>query len=166
MYLIMTQSIYEFSTKSIKGDPINLEDFKGKVILVVNTASKCGLTPQYTALQELHEKYSKDGLVIIGFPCNQFGAQEPGTEKDIEEGCLVNYGVKFVMTSKVDVNGDKTDPIFQYLKESLPGLLGMKDIKWNFTKFLIDKNGQPSKRFAPTDEPLGMVKDIEKLLAN
>jgi glutathione peroxidase len=160
----MTQSIYDFSINSLTGNVIDFQDFKDKVIIVVNTASKCGLTPQYEGLQKLHEKYHDKGLIIVGFPCNQFGGQEPGDAKEISENCLVNYGVSFLITEKVDVNGANTHPIFEYLKNSLPGLLGMKDIKWNFAKFLIDKNGKPVKRFAPTTEPVDMEKDIEKLL--
>ncbi len=161
----MPNNIYDFQTTSLKGTPINFKDFEGKVILIVNTASKCGLTPQYAALQELHTKYFEQGLVIIGFPCNQFGGQEPGEAKDIEEGCLLNYGVTFLMAHKVDVNGKTADPIFVYLKDQLPGLLGIKPIEWNFAKFLIGKDGVPYKRFASTTKPESMVKDIEELLS-
>jgi glutathione peroxidase len=157
-------NIYNFSTTSINGKQIDLKSFENKVIVVVNTASKCGLTPQYEGLQRLHLKYKDQGLVIIGFPCNQFGAQEPQSEVEISENCLLNYGVSFTMTHKIEVNGPNADPIFTYLKDSLPGLLGLKDIKWNFTKFLIDKTGKPFKRFAPTDEPLSIEKDIIELL--
>jgi glutathione peroxidase len=160
----MSNTIYEFQTTSLRGSPINLSDYEGKVIMIVNTASKCGLTPQYEGLQKLHETYKDKGLVIIGFPCNQFGGQEPGDAKDISENCLINYGVTFLMTHKVDVNGDNADPIFKYLKDALPGILGLKDIKWNFGKFLVGKDGLPSKRFAPTTEPKDLVEDIEKLL--
>ena len=134
-----------------------MEVYKGKTILIVNTASKCGFTPQYAGLQKLYENYQEKGLVILGFPCNQFGNQEPGDENSIAENCLVNYGVTFPMFSKVKVNGQDTHPLFKYLKEQLPGTLG-KSIKWNFTKFLIDKKGNPVKRFAPTTKP----EDIEK----
>jgi glutathione peroxidase len=157
-------SIYDYKINSLQGKEINFADFKDKVILIVNTASKCGFTPQYTGLQELHDKYSEKGLVIVGFPCNQFGGQEPGTAETIESECLINYGVKFLITEKVDVNGPNTTPVFAHLKESLPGILGLKDIKWNFTKFLIAKDGTPAKRFAPADEPSSMAKDIEELL--
>ncbi|MBC7471719.1 MAG: glutathione peroxidase [candidate division SR1 bacterium] len=160
----MSQNIYEFITTSLIGKPINFIDFKDNVILVVNTASQCGLTPQYTGLQKLHETYSNQGLVVIGFPCNQFGGQEPGDSNEISENCLVNYGVTFLMTQKIDVNGLNTDPIFVFLKDSLPGLLGSKDIKWNFGKFLINKKGIPYKRYAPTTEPKDLEKDIIKLL--
>ncbi|MBK7713389.1 MAG: glutathione peroxidase [Bacteroidales bacterium] len=138
-------------------------DYRGKVILVVNTASKCGFTPQYEGLEDLNRKYSDKGLVILGFPCNQFGNQEPGSEKEIAEGCLVNYGVSFQMFSKVDVNGSEAHPLFTFLKNKQSGLLGKK-IKWNFTKFLIDQKGRPVKRFAPVVEPVKLVGDIEKLL--
>jgi glutathione peroxidase len=162
----MSSTFYNFKIKSISGKEINMSEFIGKVILIVNTASKCGLTQQYTGLQELNEKYKDQGLVIIGFPCNQFGGQEPGTEEEISNNCLINYGVTFLMTEKIDVNGDNADPIFVYLKKELPGLLGLNEIKWNFGKFLIDKNGKPFKRFAPTTEPKDLIKDIEMLLNN
>jgi glutathione peroxidase len=157
-------TIYSYTTTSLQGKTINMADFEGKVILIVNTASQCGLTPQYAGLQQLHETYTDQGLVIIGFPCNQFGGQEPGDAVEISENCLVNYGVTFMMTHKVDVNGDNADPIFVYLKDALPGLLGTKDIKWNFGKFLIARDGTPYRRFAPTTEPKDLVKDIEQLL--
>ena len=157
-------SIYNHTINSLQGKEINFTDFQDKVILIVNTASKCGLTPQYEGLQKLHETYKNQGLVIIGFPCNQFGNQEPGDATEISENCLVNYGVSFFITEKVEVNGPSTHPIFEYLKESLPGLLGSEDIKWNFTKFLIDKNGTPMKRFAPTVEPSEMEEEIKDLL--
>jgi glutathione peroxidase len=160
----MSQSIYDFTTTSLQNKDINFADFKDKVILVVNTASQCGLTPQYTGLQKLHDGYKDKGLVIIGFPCNQFGGQEPGDAKEISENCLVNYGVTFQITHKIYVNGPNTDPIFVYLKEALPGLLGTKDIKWNFGKFLIDKQGVPYKRYAPTTEPKDLESDIVELL--
>jgi len=160
----MDQNIYNFKVNTLQGKEIKFEDFKNKVILIVNTASKCGLTPQYQGLEELHEKYSNDGLIIIGFPCNQFGGQEPGDAQEIQSNCLVNYGVKFLITEKIEVNGENTHPIFIYLKEALPGLLGSKEIKWNFSKFLIDKKGNPYKRYAPTTEPKDLISDIEKLL--
>jgi glutathione peroxidase len=160
----MPQTIYTHTTTSLQGKPINFADYAGKVILIVNTASQCGLTPQYTGLQQLHETYTDQGLVVIGFPCNQFGGQEPGDASEISENCLVNYGVTFTITHKVDVNGKDADPIFKYLKDALPGLLGLKDIKWNFGKFLIGRDGLPYKRFAPTTEPKDLVKDIEELL--
>jgi glutathione peroxidase len=160
----MPQTIYTHTTTSLQGKPINFADYVGKVILIVNTASQCGLTPQYTGLQQLHKTYKNKGLVVVGFPCNQFGGQEPGDAAEISDNCLVNYGVTFTITHKVDVNGPDTDPIFKYLKDALPGILGSKDIKWNFGKFLIGRDGLPYKRYAPTTEPKDLVGDIEKLL--
>jgi len=154
---------YLFSAKSLNGKEISMESFRGKVILVVNTASKCGFTPQYEGLESLYTKYKDRGFVILGFPCNQFGNQEPGTEKDIAEGCLVNYGVTFQMFSKIEVNGKNAHPIYKYLKNS-PFVITGKRIKWNFTKFLIDSNGVPVKRFSPGTVPEKLVNDIEKLL--
>lgn len=159
----MSTTFYEFNAKTLQGKEMSMEEFKGKTVLVVNTASQCGLTPQYEGLEKLYEKYKNDGLVILGFPCNQFGNQEPGDEKSISEGCLINYGVTFPMFSKVDVNGDSAHPIFKYLKSKLGGILGSR-IKWNFTKFLIDAQGRPVKRFAPITKPEALEKDIVKLL--
>jgi len=160
----MRDIFYQFSARTLQGKEISMGSYEGKVILVVNTASKCGLTPQYEGLENLYKKYKDLGIVILGFPCNQFGNQEPGTEKEISEGCLINYGVTFQMFSKVDVNGDNAHPIFIFLKDKLPGLFGKK-IKWNFAKFLVDRTGKPVKRFSPTTVPEKLVKDIEKLLA-
>lgn len=160
----MKDYFYKFSARSLKGDEISMDAYRGKVILVVNTASKCGLTPQYEGLEKLYEKYKENGLVILGFPCNQFGNQEPGSEKEIAEGCLINYGVTFPMFSKIDVNGSNTHPVFKYLKSALPGFI-FKRIKWNFTKFLIDKNGVPVKRYAPSVKPESLAGDIENLLS-
>jgi glutathione peroxidase len=159
----MKNNFYQFSARSLQGKEISMEAYKGKVILVVNTASKCGLTPQYEGLEKLYELYKDEGLVILGFPCNQFGNQEPGTEKEISEGCLINYGVSFPMFSKIEVNGKNVHPIYKYLKDELPGFFG-KRIRWNFAKFLIDRNGNPVKRFSPTTIPEKLVTDIEKLL--
>jgi glutathione peroxidase len=159
----MEDNFYQFTARSLQGKEISMETYKGKVVLVVNTASKCGLTPQYEGLENLYEKYKDQGLVILGFPCNQFGNQEPGTEKEISEGCLINYGVSFPMFSKTEVNGENAHPIYKYLKNRLPGIFG-KNIKWNFAKFLIDRNGIPVKRFSPTTIPEKLVKDIEKYL--
>ena len=159
----MDATFYQFSARSLQGKEITMDSYKGKVVLVVNTASKCGFTPQYEGLENLYRKYKDRGLVILGFPCNQFGNQEPGTEKEISEGCLINYGVSFQMFSKIEVNGDNAHPIYKYLKERLPEFFG-KRIKWNFTKFLIDSNGTPVKRFSPATIPEKLVKDIEKLL--
>ncbi|MCG3886137.1 glutathione peroxidase [Photobacterium leiognathi] len=155
--------IYDFEVKNITGDMLSLEKYQGKVLLIVNTASECGFTPQYETLQALFDKYKEQGLVILGFPCNQFGGQEPGTEAEIAQSCLVNYGVTFPMFSKVDVKGVQADPLFAYLVKALPGVLGAK-IKWNFTKFLIAPDGTPVKRYAPTTKPLDIEADIVKLL--
>jgi glutathione peroxidase len=160
----MKTNFYQFKALTLQNKEVNMEAYAGKVVLVVNTASKCGLTPQYKGLEELYRDYKEDGLVILGFPCNQFGNQEPGTEKEISEGCLINYGVTFPMFAKIQVNGKSTHPIYKYLKGELKGILG-RDIKWNFTKFLIDKEGNAVKRFAPITKPEKLRKDIEKLLA-
>ncbi len=159
----MENNIYKFNARSLQGRKIEMESYKGKVLLVVNTASQCGLTPQYEGLESLYRNYKEKGFEILGFPCNQFGNQEPGTEMEISEGCLINYGVSFQMFSKIEVNGENAHPIYKYLKNKLPGLFGRK-IKWNFAKFLIDKNGIPVKRFAPTTVPENLKNDIEKLL--
>ncbi|PTN09168.1 glutathione peroxidase [Mangrovibacterium marinum] len=157
------KTIYDYKAKSLQGKEVALDEFKGKVVVIVNTASKCGFTPQYAGLEQLYEKYKDQGLVVLGFPCNQFGNQEPGGAKDIQEGCLVNYGVSFRMFEKIDVNGDQEHPLYTFLKARQPGILGRK-IKWNFTKFLIDRQGNPVKRFAPISKPEKMEKDILKLL--
>ncbi|NNF35904.1 MAG: glutathione peroxidase [Saprospiraceae bacterium] len=154
---------YNLSATDIRGKEVSFSEFKDKVVLVVNTASKCGLTPQYEELESLYKKYQDQGLVIIGFPCNQFGNQEPGTETEIQENCLINYGVTFKMFSKVDVNGRNTHPVFSYLKNELGGLLGSR-IKWNFTKFLIDRKGYPYKRYAPTTSPAAIEDEISSLI--
>jgi glutathione peroxidase len=159
----MEDNFYQYTARSLQGKEISMDTYKGKVVLVVNTASKCGLTPQYEGLEKLYQKYKDKGLVILGFPCNQFGNQEPGTEKEISEGCLINYGVSFPMFSKIEVNGENAHAIYKYLKDKLPGLFGNK-IKWNFAKFLINQNGIPVKRFSPTTIPEKLIKDIEKLL--
>lgn len=140
-----------------------MSDYKGKVVLIVNTATKCGLAPQFDGLESLHEKYKDKGLVVLGFPCNQFANQEPETNDTVEESCRINFGVTFQLTEKIDVNGPNTHPIFAYLKNELGGFLGKK-IKWNFTKFIIDKNGKPYKRYSPTTKPDKLEKDIESLL--
>lgn len=159
----MEKTFYDFSAKTLQGKDLDMKEFEGKPVLVVNTASKCGFTPQFEGLEKLYEKYKDKGLVILGFPCNQFANQEPGTEKDIAEGCVINYGVTFPMFSKIEVNGKNTHPIYQYLKKEKGGFLGSR-IKWNFTKFLIDKNGKPVKRFAPSTKPESIEKDISELL--
>lgn len=148
----MDRTIYDFSANSLQGENIHLYQYKGKVILIVNTASECGFTPQYAGLQKLYEKHKDNGLVILGFPCNQFGSQEPGSAKEIQEFCTENYGVSFPMFEKIEVNGKNTHPIYSYLKKELPGFLGGR-IKWNFTKFLIDREGNPVKRFATATKP-------------
>jgi glutathione peroxidase len=157
-------NIYEFKAKSIDGEEVDLSKYKGSVMLIVNTASECGFTPQYAGLESLHEKFEARGLKVLGFPCNQFGGQEPGDSKDIAHFCQANYGVKFQMFEKVDVNGKDADPIFKYLTSSAPGILGSEVIKWNFTKFLLNKNGEIVKRFAPNVTPEDISPEIEKLL--
>jgi glutathione peroxidase len=161
----MTASIYDFDAVGIDGRAVPLADFKGKVLLVVNTASACGFTPQFAGLEELNKAYSAQGLAVLGFPCNQFGSQDPGADAEIASFCQVNYGVTFPMMSKIDVNGAQAHPLYQWLTKEAPGLLGTKAIKWNFTKFLVDKDGQVIKRYAPTDTPKSLAKDIESALA-
>lgn len=145
-------SIYEFSANTLQGKEVKMDEFAGKTLLIVNTASKCGLTPQYEGLEKLYRKYQDKGLVILGFPCNQFANQEAGDDKSISEGCLINYGVTFPMFSKIEVNGENAHPIYKYLKKELKGFV-TSEIKWNFTKFLVDSKGKPVKRFSPTTEP-------------
>ena len=159
-----TNTFYQFSAKSLQGKEINMETYKGKTILVVNTASKCGFTPQFEGLENLYRKYKDKGFLVLGFPCNQFANQEPGDEKSISEGCLINYGVTFPMFSKIEVNGENAHPIYKYLKQELKGFLGSK-IKWNFTKFLIDAEGNPVKRFSPSTTPEKIDKVLERFLA-
>ena len=161
----MKSPFYQLSAQSLQGKEITMDAFEGKTVLVVNTASECGLTYQLEGLEQLYRKYQDKGLVILGFPCNQFGNQEPGDEKSIAEGCVINYGVTFPMFAKVDVNGAHTHPVFQYLKKELGGLFGSR-VKWNFTKFLLDRNGKPVKRFAPITKPEKIEQYVEKLLAN
>ncbi len=157
-------TVHDFTVADIHGKKVKLGRYKDKVLLVVNVASKCGFTPQYTGLEALYRKYHGKGLEILGFPCNQFGAQEPGTEEEIEQFCELNYGVTFPLFAKVDVNGDEAAPIYKYLKAEKPGLLGTEAIKWNFTKFLVDKGGRVVKRFAPNDTPESIAPDIERQL--
>lgn len=161
----METSFYDFKAKSLGGKEISMEEYKGKTVLVVNTASKCGFTPQFGGLEELYKKYNDKGLVILGFPCNQFANQEPGDEKSISEGCLLNYGVTFPMFSKIDVNGTDAHPLYKYLKSALPGFLSNR-ITWNFTKFLIDSKGKPVKRFAPSTEPDKIDTYLQKIMFN
>jgi glutathione peroxidase len=158
----MNEEFYKQSAVTLNGKEIKMDSYKGKVVLVVNTASKCGFTPQYEGLEKLHKEYKDKGLEILGFPCNQFAGQEPGGKDEIET-CLLNYGVDFQMFDKIEVNGKNAHPIFKNLKKALPGTLGGR-IKWNFTKFLLDKNGNPIKRFAPATKPEKITKDIEALL--
>jgi len=161
----MPNSFYELTIPASTQEDYSLAKHKGQVVLVVNVASKCGFTPQYKGLEELYQKFKDQGFVILGFPCNQFGAQEPGTDADIQQFCTLSYNVSFPILSKINVNGDKASPIFKFLKEKSPGLLGAEAIKWNFTKFLVGKNGDVIKRYAPNTEPADLVKDIEKALA-
>ena len=152
-------TFHELTATSLRGQPISMADYAGKLILVVNTASQCGFTPQYAGLEALYQKYAARGLVVLGFPCNQFGKQEPGGADEIEQTCHINYGVSFPMFEKVNVNGAAAHPVFRYLKQELPGVLGSR-IKWNFTKFLIGRDGKPLKRFAPFTTPEKMENDI------
>ncbi len=160
----MKDSIYDFAAAGLRGGEIRLDQFRGQVLLIVNTASKCGFTYQYEGLEALYQTFRKRGFAVLGFPCNQFGQQEPGEAEGIAEFCEVNYGVSFPMFAKVEVNGDGAHPLFSYLKKAAPGLLGTEGIKWNFTKFLVDRDGRVVKRFAPTDKPEALEADIEALL--
>ena len=155
---------YDFSAKTLDGQDQLLADYKGKAMLVVNTASKCGFTPQYTGLEKLWETYKDQGLVVLGFPCDQFGHQEPGDADEIRNFCSLNYDVSFPLYEKVEVNGGAAHPLWKWLKKEKPGLLGMEAIKWNFTKFLIDRNGRVVKRYAPTDTPEKIEKDLASVL--
>jgi glutathione peroxidase len=157
-------NVHDFTVAMPGGTTQDLSDYKGKVMLVVNTASKCGFTPQYKGLEALSRKYADKGLVVMGFPCNQFGAQEPGDEEEIKNFCSLNYDVSFPLAKKVDVNGDNADPLWKHLKDQQAGLLGSRGIKWNFTKFLVDKDGKVVGRYAPTVSPESLEGDIEKLL--
>jgi glutathione peroxidase len=157
-------TIYDFNVDDITGKPVQLDRYRGKVLLVVNTASKCGFTPQYRGLEALYRKYRDQGLEVLGFPCNQFGAQEPGSEEEIAAFCETNYGVTFPMFAKIDVNGDATAPLYRYLKREKPGLLGTEAIKWNFTKFLVDRDGKVVARYAPNDTPEALEPDVAKAL--
>ena len=156
--------IYEFTMPTLKGDQKALADYKGKVLLVVNTASKCGFTPQFEGLEKLYQDLKDKGLEIVGFPCNQFGKQDPGSADEIGEFCQINYGVSFTMFDKIEVNGDGAAPLYQHLKAEAPGILGSKKIKWNFTKFLVGKDGMVLKRFAPNAKPEDIRTEIEALL--
>lgn len=158
------KTIADFKAKKPNGELIDLADKAGKVLLVVNTASKCGFTPQYDGLEALWKQYGDRGFEVLAFPCNQFGAQEPGSAEEIDSFCKVNFGVSFPLMAKVDVNGAGADPLYDWLKKEAPGLLGTKSIKWNFTKFLIGRDGKVVRRYAPTDKPESIAKDIEALL--
>lgn len=156
---------YDFEAQQIDGRTVPLKQFEGRAMLIVNTASACGFTPQFGGLQKLHEQYGARGLVVLGFPCNQFGAQDPGSNEEIAGFCQLNYGVSFPMMAKIDVNGPAAHPLYQWLTKEAPGLLGSTGIKWNFTKFLVGKDGQVIKRYAPQDPPEALAKDIEAALA-
>jgi glutathione peroxidase len=158
-------TVYDFSAKSLSGSPVSLEEFKGQVLLIVNTASKCGMTPHYAGLEQLFEKYKDKGFSVLGFPCNQFGHQEPGTAEEIRSFCDTSYKITFPMFDKINVNGDQTHPLYAYLKEAAPGVLGTKDIKWNFTKFMVGRDGRAMHRYAPTTTPASIEGDLVKILA-
>lgn len=158
------KTVYDFEVKNIEGTSVSMNDYKGKTLLIVNVASKCGFTPQYTELEEIYREYKDQGLEILAFPCNQFGHQEPGDADEIKKFCSLTYDISFPLFAKVDVSGNEASPLFEYLKESLPGILGSKAIKWNFTKFLISKDGTPHSRYAPTDKPKDILKVIKTLL--
>ena len=160
----MEKTVYDFTVKDGLGADHALARYKGKVLLIVNVASKCGFTPQYEGLQALHEKYGPDGLVVLGFPCNQFGNQEPGTHEEIKHFCSLNYGVEFPVLGKIEVNGKGEDPLYTHLKAKAPGLLGSEAIKWNFTKFLVGRGGEVLSRYAPATKPESLIPDIEKAL--
>ena len=158
-------TIYDFEARQIDGRDMGLSAFKGKAMLIVNTASACGFTPQFGGLEELHKQYADKGLVVLGFPCNQFGSQDPGNNDEIASFCQLNYGVSFTMMEKIDVNGAKAHPLYQWLTAEAPGLLGSKAIKWNFTKFLVGRDGRVIRRYAPQDAPEKLSRDIEAALA-
>ena len=157
-------SLYDFSAQSIQGETLSMSTYKDKVLLIVNTASQCGFTPQFKGLEQLHATLGPKGLVVLGFPCNQFGGQDPGSNEEIGNFCQQNYGVSFQMMEKVNVNGDDAHPLYAWLKKQAPGILGSEAIKWNFTKFLINRQGEVIKRFAPQDTPESLMSDIEKAL--
>ena len=160
----MSQTLYDFSVNDNANNAVSLDNFKGKILLIVNTASKCGFTPQYEGLENLQKKYEEKGFSVLAFPCNQFGNQEPGNNNEIQEFCSLNFQTSFPVMSKIDVNGKNADPLFNYLKSEKKGLLGSQGIKWNFTKFLVDQNGEVIKRYSPNTEPKDIAKDIENLL--
>lgn len=160
----MSATVYDFSATSLDGENVDLSQYKGKVLLIVNVASKCGFTPQYDGLQKLYEEYKDRGFAVLGFPCNQFGRQEPGSADEIKEFCSLTFNVDFPMFEKIDVNGNDAHPLYRFLKSEKPGILGSEAVKWNFTKFLVDRDGQVVKRFAPNDKPEDLKADIEALL--
>jgi glutathione peroxidase len=159
------KTVYDFEARQMDGSTVPLAHYRGKALLIVNTASACGYTPQFGGLEELHRAYGGKGLVVLGFPCNQFGGQDPGSNTEIAQFCQVNYGVSFPMMAKIDVKGASADPLYQWLTHEAPGILGSKSIKWNFTKFLVGKDGAVIKRYAPADAPAALTRDIEKALA-
>jgi glutathione peroxidase len=161
----MTQTIYDFEAQGMNGKAVKLNQYKGKALLIVNTASACGFTPQFGGLEELHKKFGKQGLVVLGFPCNQFGEQDAGSNEEIASFCQLNFGVTFPMMAKIDVNGNNATPLYNWLSSEAPGLMGSKAIKWNFTKFLVGKDGHVIKRYAPQDTPESLEKDIKATLA-
>ena len=161
----MAKNIYEFEAKLANGEIKKMSDYQGKTLLIVNVASKCGFTPQYKELEEIYREYKDRGLEILAFPCNQFGSQEPGSESEIVQFCELNFGVSFPIFAKIEVNGKDTHPVFQYLKDTLPGLLGSKGIKWNFTKFIVGPNGVALRRYAPQDKPRQIIDDNTQLLS-
>ncbi|MCC7184057.1 MAG: glutathione peroxidase [Rhodocyclaceae bacterium] len=160
----MSASIYGFTVARLSGEEMSLDAYRGKVLLIVNTASRCGLTPQYAGLEALWQRFGERGLVVLGFPCNQFGAQEPGDATEISAFCTTNYGVSFPLFAKIEVNGPHTHPLYAYLKSAEPGVLGIEAIKWNFTKFLVDRSGAVVRRYAPTTTPEQIADDIEAVL--
>jgi glutathione peroxidase len=160
----MSATVYDFSATSIEGQPVEMSSFRDKVLLIVNTASQCGFTSQYQGLQALYDKYASKGLAVLGFPCNQFGAQEPGTATAIQSFCEQRFGVTFPLFEKIDVNGANAHPIYQFLTKAAPGILGTEGIKWNFTKFLVDRDGKVIKRYASTTDPKDIERDIAELL--
>ena len=159
-----SETIYSFSAKDIKGQEVSMDDYRGKVLLIVNTASKCGFTPQFEGLQSLHDELGERGFEVLGFPCNQFMNQDPGNDDAISQFCSLNYGVSFPMFAKIEVSGDGTHPLFRFLKREAKGLMGSEKVKWNFTKFLVNRDGQVVRRYAPTAKPADIRADIEKLL--
>lgn len=157
-------TVHDFKARNIEGQDVSLEDFRGKALLIVNVASKCGFTPQYTGLEALHRALAPQGFAVLGFPCDQFGHQEPGDEAEIKNFCRLNYDVSFPMFAKIEVNGEGAHPLYKHLKSAAPGLLGSEGVKWNFTKFLVDRDGKVVKRYAPLDKPESIEADVRKIL--